>query len=44
MLMDKTGVKQLTILSKSWTVNDEKRENLVTWYKFAFAFCRKRDA
>ena len=44
MLMDKTGVKQLTILLKSWTVNDEKRENLVTWYKFALAFCRKRDA
>ena len=37
MLMDKTGVIQLTILLKQWKVNDEKRENLVTWYKFAFA-------
>ena len=26
--MDKTDVKQLTILLKSWTINDEKRE---TW-------------
>ena len=44
-IMDK-NLRETTNLSVEImnSIGDKQRGNLVTWYKFAFAFWRKRDA
>ena len=37
ILLDKTGLNLLISVKLQRTVNDTKRENLATWYKFTFA-------
>ena len=44
ILLDKTGLNLLISVKLQRTVNEKKRENLATRYKFTFAACRKRQS